>query len=165
MSALDHHVVDNMFNELVAMGPVDGHSSMATYTSVLQSPKPHDELNRHWFVDFKIAVTHFGVKLPDPLQSPVGDGVTLAQATAASKIHEGYLEGEGFKYVMTRFYNLGLKRVSTASHRYAMDFCLWMRGKFVTSPHSLRGYSHTRSPWINTPPHFYMYALSFIDLF
>ncbi|CCC12940.1 hypothetical protein SMACR_06082 [Sordaria macrospora] len=96
VSALDHHVVDNMFNELVAMGPVDGHSSMATYTSVLQSPKPHDELNRHWFVDFKIAVTHFGVKLPDPLQSPVGDGVTLAQATAASKIHEGYLEGEGF---------------------------------------------------------------------
>ncbi|KAJ4418033.1 hypothetical protein N0V85_001607 [Neurospora sp. IMI 360204] len=117
-----------MVNELVAMGPLDGHSSMRpTYTSVLSPNKYNDERHRYWFAACKIAETHFGVsQLPDPLQPHDGESVTLAQATAANRIHECYIEG--FKDVMMRFYNLGLSRVSTAAHLYALDFSLWMRG-------------------------------------
>ncbi|KAK1776650.1 hypothetical protein QBC45DRAFT_471357 [Copromyces sp. CBS 386.78] len=119
--------MDSMINELVAMGHPDAHSSMRpTYTSVLTSPKYMDERQRHWFVACKIAKTHFGVRLPDPLEPHDGESVSLAQATAANSIHECYLEG--FKDVMMRFYNLGLSRVSTAAHLYALDFSLWMRG-------------------------------------
>ncbi|KHE82492.1 hypothetical protein GE21DRAFT_1310306 [Neurospora crassa] len=117
-----------MMNELVAMSHPDGHSSMRpTYTSVFTSTKYNDERHRHWFVVSRIAKTHFGVsQMPDPLQPHDDESVTLAQATAANRIHECYIEG--FKDVMMRFYNLGLSRVSTAAHLYALDFSLWMRG-------------------------------------
>ncbi|KAK3496312.1 hypothetical protein B0T13DRAFT_529519 [Neurospora crassa] len=119
--------MDNIMNELVAVGPLEGPSSTrSTYTSILTSPKYNDERHRHWFVACRIASTHFGVsQLPDPFRPHDGESVTIAQATAANRIHECYVEG--FEDVMMRFYNLGLSRVSTAAHLYALDFSLWMR--------------------------------------
>ncbi|KAL0468329.1 hypothetical protein QR685DRAFT_573625 [Neurospora intermedia] len=123
--------MNQMMRELVATSdPLEGHASVPlTYTSVLSSEMYNDERHRHWFVACRIAETHFGLSLPDPLQPSDGASVTAAQATAADKIHECYVEG--LEDTMMRFYNLGFSRVSTATHRYALDFSLWMRGTFA----------------------------------
>lgn len=134
VAALNHPIMNQMMRELVATSdPLEGHASVPlTYTSVLSSEMYNDERHRHWFVACRIAETHFGLSLPDPLQPSDGASVTAAQATAADKIHECYVEG--LEDTMMRFYNLGFSRVSTATHRYALDFSLWMRGTFVATP-------------------------------
>ncbi|KAK3391318.1 hypothetical protein B0T20DRAFT_456549 [Sordaria brevicollis] len=116
--------MDNMMKELVAKtDPLLGYSSLpVTFTSVLL-PKYNNELHRYWFVASRIAEAQFGVSLPDPLNPSATE--TDEQARAAKKIREWYLEG--MEDVMMRLYKLGYSRVSAATHRYALDFSLWLR--------------------------------------
>ncbi|KAK3347813.1 hypothetical protein B0H65DRAFT_587719 [Neurospora tetraspora] len=101
VAALDHPVMDKMMQELAAMRYPDRHTpTPPTYTSVVTTIRYNDEYHRNC--------------------------VTPAQRAAAAKIQEWYLEGS--QDVMMRFYNLGLSRVFTAAHLYALDFSLWMRG-------------------------------------
>ncbi|CCC12938.1 hypothetical protein SMACR_06080 [Sordaria macrospora] len=67
------------------------------------------------------------------MDSIINELVVIAHPDAHSStsptytsVHECYLEVS--KDVMMRFYNLGLSRVSTAAHLYALEYRLWKRG-------------------------------------
>ena len=82
------------------------------------------------------------------MDSIINELVVIAHPDAHSStsptytsVHECYLEVS--KDVMMRFYNLGLSRVSTAAHLYALEYRLWKRGKFIaTPPHRFGSYMH-----------------------
>lgn len=136
LDALDHPVMSKLMQALAE----DRYSELQsrtppTYTSFATTKRRNDELNRNWFVALQIARIHLGVSdLPDPLEALLLEpseraSVTPEQSAAAAKIQEWWLEGS--HHVMMRFFNMGLGRVSTAAHLYALDALLWMQGTFV----------------------------------
>ena len=138
LDALDHPAMGKLMQALAR----DGYSELQspappTYTSITTTKRHNDELHRNWFVALQVARIHLGVSdLPDPVEALLLEpserpSVTSEQSAAAAKIQEWWLEGS--HHVMMRFYNIGLSRVSTAAHLYAMDALLWMRGTLVAS--------------------------------
>ncbi|CCC12939.1 hypothetical protein SMACR_06081 [Sordaria macrospora] len=139
LDALDHPVMKLLMQQLAK----DGYSELQrretpTYTSVVTTNTHNDERYRNWVVARKIASIHLDVsQLPDPMEELLLEPsewaiVTTEQYAAAAKVREWWLEGS--QAVMMRLFNLGLSRLSTAAHLYALDFLLWMRGKFVAVP-------------------------------
>lgn len=139
IAALEHPVWHEMMKKLMTAGEAyKGNAaveSSGTYTSVLAQAKRNDDCHRYWFVANQVAETHLGVNLLEFLKLCDEASATPRQTEAARDIHECYIEGQ--EHVMKSFYDLGITRVSTDTHRYALDFALWMRGTFLQPPAQL----------------------------
>lgn len=138
--ALDHPVMSDLMQQLAEGGFPENWAPL-TFTSATTTDRYHNELSRNLFVARQIARIYLGVStLPDPRDGLILEESGLrvaapAQRRAAAKVREWWLEGLQDRDVMIKFESLGLSRVSTAAHLYALDALLWMRGKLVAVPH------------------------------